>query len=176
MQELSATAKVILGMLHHGARSGYEIKQAVDRSTRFFWNASYGRIYPELKRLEELGLVEGTAEATGERARRSFALTATGRDALEGWMRERPAACEMRHEALLKVFFADALPPGERPQRLLDMAAGHREKLAELRAVEAGIPESARASSAVTALRFGIEFNEWVASWCEREAGDHDGT
>ena len=53
--ELSATAKVILGMLAARPRSGYEIKQLVDNSARFFWAASYGQIYPELKRLEDAG-------------------------------------------------------------------------------------------------------------------------
>ena len=54
--ELSATAKVILGMLAARPRSGYEIKQLVDNSARFFWAASYGQIYPELNRLEDAAL------------------------------------------------------------------------------------------------------------------------
>jgi DNA-binding PadR family transcriptional regulator len=49
--ELTHTAYVVLGMLRHEPRSGYEIKTVVDKSTRFFWAASYGQIYPELKRL-----------------------------------------------------------------------------------------------------------------------------
>ena len=53
--ELSKTAYVILGMLRLGKRTGYEIKSRVDVSTRFFWAASYGQIYPELKRLEDAG-------------------------------------------------------------------------------------------------------------------------
>ena len=57
--ELSPTAYVILGMVSREPRSGYEIKAAVDSTTRFFWAASYGQIYPELKRLSEAGLVEG---------------------------------------------------------------------------------------------------------------------
>ena len=43
--DLSPTAYVILGMVSREARSGYEIKAAVDGSTRFFWAASYGQIY-----------------------------------------------------------------------------------------------------------------------------------
>ena len=43
-----------------GPKSGYEIKGLVDRSTRFFWAASYGQIYPELRRLSDAGLIEGT--------------------------------------------------------------------------------------------------------------------
>ena len=57
------TAYVILGMLAWRPMSGYDIKATVDRSTRLFWAASYGQIYPELRRLAEAGLVEGEAES-----------------------------------------------------------------------------------------------------------------
>ena len=48
--ELSPTAKVILGTLRMRPRSGYEIKGFIDKSTRFFYSAGFGSIYPELKR------------------------------------------------------------------------------------------------------------------------------
>ncbi len=47
--DLSPTAYVILGMVSGEPRSGYEIKALVDNTTRFFWAASYGQIYPELR-------------------------------------------------------------------------------------------------------------------------------
>ena len=56
--QLTPTARVILGVLGLGPRTGYDIKKLTDVSTRFFWSASYGQIYPELKRLEAAGLVE----------------------------------------------------------------------------------------------------------------------
>ena len=62
MSTLTPTARVILGMLALGARTGYDIKRAIDLSTRFFWGASYGQIYPELHRLEERGLVRATPD------------------------------------------------------------------------------------------------------------------
>ena len=65
--ELSPTAHVILGTLGWRPMSGYEIKSVVDKSTRFFWAASYGQIYPELKRLSETGLVQGIDSPTGGR-------------------------------------------------------------------------------------------------------------
>jgi len=51
--DLTPTAYVVLGMIRLGKTNGYEIKQLVDQSTRLFWAASYGQIYPELKRLEK---------------------------------------------------------------------------------------------------------------------------
>ena len=68
--EFSPTAYVILGMLAWGPLSGYDIKAVVDRSVRFFWAASYGQIYPELKRLSEAGLIEGEAEPARPQAHR----------------------------------------------------------------------------------------------------------
>ena len=53
--ELNPTAYVILGMLGLRPMCGYEIKPLVDNSTRFFWAASYGQIYPELRRLSDAG-------------------------------------------------------------------------------------------------------------------------
>ena len=67
----NAVTPVILGLLSLGPRSGYEIKTTVDRSTRFFWAASYGQIYPELRRLERDGLIEGEDAPNGGRPRRS---------------------------------------------------------------------------------------------------------
>ena len=77
--EVSSTGYVILGMLGKGPMSGYEIKALVDRSTRFFWAASYGQIYPELRRLAAAGLIEGEARPTGGRKRTVYHLTGTGR-------------------------------------------------------------------------------------------------
>ena len=171
--ELTPTAKVILGMLSIRPQSGYEIKSFVDRSTRFFWAASYGQIYPELRKLERAGLVEGTDAPTGDRKRTVYHLTAGGEEALRAWLQVPPEVLEMRHEGMLKVFFADALPPDQRVGRLLDMREQHLEKLAALRAVEESATKSEQ-SSTYLILRFGIEFNRWIADWCERAARDLD--
>ena len=79
MSSLSPTARVILGLLAWRPRTGYEIKQVTDQSTRFFWGASYGQIYPELRRLEADGLVESREEPRGRVPRRVYSLTKAGR-------------------------------------------------------------------------------------------------
>src|SRR5437763_9646562 len=82
----NAVTPVVLGLLDHGPRSGYDIKAVVDRSTRFFWAASYGQIYPELRRLEHDGLIESESAPRGARERRVYRLTAAGREALTAWL------------------------------------------------------------------------------------------
>src|SRR4051795_8957092 len=108
---MSSITPVILGLLAHQPFSGYDMKQVVDRSTRFFWAASYGQIYPELRRLEREGLVEGEDAPNGSRPRRLYRLTPIGREELDAWLRrEGQVTLELRDESLLRIFFADALP------------------------------------------------------------------
>src|SRR5213080_4820609 len=135
--ELSPTARVLLGMIRKGRRTGYEIKQLVDVSTRFFWAASYGQIYPELRRLEEEGLIEGEDAPNGGRGRRVFKLTAAGREALEAWLLGSTVTIEYRDESLLRLFFADALPREQALQLLEGRKRGHEAYLEVLRAIEA---------------------------------------
>src|SRR5260370_32089198 len=85
-QGLTPTGRVILGMIAFGKRTGYDIKTFVDKTTRYFWAASYGQIYPELKRLEERGLARGRPEPSGERARTVYELTEAGEAGLKAWL------------------------------------------------------------------------------------------
>ena len=164
--DLSPTAYVILGMLRTGPKSGYEIKALVDNSTRFFWAASYGQIYPELRILAEAGLVEGTDAPRDGRRRTVYAITAAGRKELRAWLREPPATYELRDEGLLKLFFAGALPPEEAVSTLRAMSEHRLAQAEQLRQIE---PMAvATGGFPLIVLRGGIEYNEYFAGWCER--------
>jgi len=166
MEQLSPTAYVILGMLGWRPMSGYDIKAIVDHSTRFFWAASYGQIYPELRRLADAGLVEGEAQQESGRRRTAYSLTAAGREALQGWLAREPRTFEQRDEGLLKLFFAAAAP--ETAAATLDAKrAYHEGKLEQLREIEAGAKPVGFTG---LVLRYGIESSEWMVDWCEREA------
>ena len=178
--ELSATGKVILGMLAARPRSGYEIKQLVDSSARFFWAASYGQIYPELKKLEKDGLIAGDDSSNGARQRTTFRLTAAGRRAAREWIAEPPEVLEARDEGLLKLFFAGSIEPGRAAEIARERAAISRAKAAELRAIWDAVdregkldgPESEPDIGSLTVLRYGIEMSEAAADWFERAAED----
>jgi PadR family transcriptional regulator AphA len=169
--ELSPTAYVILGMVSREPRSGYEIKALVDETTRFFWAASYGQIYPELKRLSEAGLVEGVDSPRGDRKRTLYAITAEGGKALREWLRRPPQTFEMREEGLLKLFFSGVLP-AEQAAETLSWMREHRLGIAQrLHEMEPHAQAKLDASDdpfPLMVLQGGIEFNEWFADWCER--------
>jgi DNA-binding PadR family transcriptional regulator len=170
--EHSKTAYVILGMLSLGKRTGYEIKSLVDVSTRFFWAASYGQIYPELKRLEQAGLIRGERDATDGRRRKAYELTDAGREALHEWLTsDAPNVRELRHEGILKLFFSDALGPEEQLEQIRRIRREHEEVRDRLREIE---PEAREADEAkglrftLLTLDWGISYQGAIIDWCER--------
>jgi DNA-binding PadR family transcriptional regulator len=165
--ELSPTAYVILGFVRNEPRSGYEIKALVDHSTRFFWAASYGQIYPELKRLAEAGLIVGSDSPTGGRRRTVYEITADGEEELRAWLRQKPETFEVRDEGLLKLFFAEALSREEAVEILREMRAQRLAAHEQLREIEKLKGEIADPFPMIV-LQSGLEFTRWFAEWCER--------
>jgi DNA-binding PadR family transcriptional regulator len=163
----NAITPVILGLLAMRPLSGYDIKAVVDRSTRFFWAASYGQIYPELRRLEADGLVKGEDVPKGGRQRRVYSLTAAGREALVEWLLGRTVTIELRDESLLRLFFADALPKEQALDLLEARKGGHEQYLETLRAIDARPGQDPQFVDLV--LRWGIDYNEWGAQWCQQQ-------
>lgn len=173
----TGTRQVILGILQWGPRSGYEIKQLVDRSTRFFWAASYGQIYPELQRLERDGLIEGEADVESARRRRPWRLTDAGRAALIEWLvADDEPLLEMRDEGMLRFFFAQALPRAE-AQALAARLRRRHERLAErLEQVREDVYGAGRGEPGFPreSLEQGIAMQHSTAAWyadAERRLG-----
>jgi DNA-binding PadR family transcriptional regulator len=112
--ELTPTARTILGFLSLHPRSGYEIREAAKRSVSFFWGVSDGQLYPQLKVLADRGLIAARPSATTEpRARQVWELTDAGRQAFLDWLRAPSAALRTRDENLVKILFAAQLDPAE---------------------------------------------------------------
>jgi PadR family transcriptional regulator, regulatory protein AphA len=165
--QLSPTAKVILGMLRMAPRSGYEIKSFVDDSTAFFYPAGYGSIYPELRKLRDAGLVQGSEDPAGDRRRVVYALTAAGEAALEDWLGTETGPCELRDEGLLQLFFS--ADPEQAAEALERKAAEHAAMIDRLGAVE----EMARGADTPfphMTLRYGVGLHEYSRKWCEQQA------
>jgi DNA-binding PadR family transcriptional regulator len=171
MSNLTPTAKVILGFLRLGARTGYDIKRVTELSVQLFWGASYGQIYPELRRLEEVGLVR-SKPLEGARKRREYRLTSLGERALHEWLTDADELLfDYRDEALLKLFFGELLTRAEVLttvrarrewiRRSLDMFRGEIEPRAR-----DGVAEGEELPYLV--YRYGVGFLEWMDRWYRR--------
>jgi DNA-binding PadR family transcriptional regulator len=163
---LTNTGRVLLGMIAEGHGTGYAIKAEIERSTRMYWGASIGGIYPELRGLEEAGLVRSRDDFRGEVRRHAYSLTAAGRTALREWLGDTgEPLLELRHEALLKLRFAGVLPEAEQLEVLSSMRDVHETRLAELDELLADGEFDDPLHR--LAIEFAAGWHAWARDWCE---------
>ena len=120
-----------LGVLSMGERSGYEIKKTLEESFHHFFRASYGSIYPALAELERSGHLEGReVSQEGRPAKKVYAITRTGRDALGGALAGEEPRHVVRSEFLVLMYFAHLLPPSRLAEVIDSMIVRFRDGLA----------------------------------------------
>jgi PadR family transcriptional regulator AphA len=163
--DLNNTARVLLGMIAEGHATGYAIKAEIERSTRLYWGASVGGIYPELRRLTEAGLVSVCDDPRGGTRRHAYSLTDAGAEALTDWLTDTSEpVLEMRSEPLLRLRFAGVLDPEQRLGVVRQMRDAYESRAAEVhRRLELG--EFDDPFHRMTA-EFGLAYYEWGRDWC----------
>ncbi len=101
----------LLGFLKYDPKTGYELKQTMDKSTGHFWHAKQSQIYTTLKKLEKDKLVHSHPEPQESRPdRRVYAITESGEEALQEWLLQPVTKLDTtKHLLLLKLFFSGKL-------------------------------------------------------------------
>ena len=56
---------IILGLLNHKELAGYDLKKLFESEVSDFWSSNHSQIYPELRRMEEKGLITSHSETVG---------------------------------------------------------------------------------------------------------------
>jgi PadR family transcriptional regulator, regulatory protein AphA len=108
---LTETSYAILGHLSLRRWTAYELSRSINRSLRWFWSRAESRIYAEVNRLADHGLVTAHRTAVGARPRTAYAITTKGRRALAEWLgapTSGPDGFTLHFESLLRVHLARA--------------------------------------------------------------------
>lgn len=75
---------LILSLIEHRARHGYEISKLIEDRSGGILTFNVASFYPMLYRLEQRGLIAGRwVEKAGQRRRRYYKLTAAGKEMLK---------------------------------------------------------------------------------------------
>ncbi|MBF6148787.1 PadR family transcriptional regulator [Nocardia nova] len=134
---LPATSWAVLGMLSFGEElTGNELKKWADWSIGFFyWSPSVSQIYGELKKLEDLSLVQSRLVADeGVRNRRLYRITEDGLRALRNWSRDADVDMPvLKHGVMLRLWMGHL----HDPEQLKRIVRTHIDNLRE-RARRAG--------------------------------------
>lgn len=160
---LNATAASLLGFLHEGSKTGWDLVVTAQERIGKFWSITTSQVYRELAAMERAGLIE--AGERGTRERKPYTLTDEGRRAFADWIERDPAAENIRYPLLLTVAFGAHLPP-ERLDAMLDShRTAHEHQLAEY---EREVEVHSSNEYALATLDFGIVYERAVLEWFDR--------
>lgn len=166
MIDLNPTAASLLGFLHEGEFSGYELVKVARRLIGDFWSLTQSQVYRELAVLARRGLVE--VGEVGVRSRRPYRLTDAGRAAFAEWICQPPGPEQIRYPLLLTLAFGSRLPADQLLQFVADHRRLHEQRVREYRTLEATLPLDAYQRAT---LAFGLRYEQAVLEWMDELPG-----
>ncbi|MGO0861788.1 PadR family transcriptional regulator [Clostridioides difficile] len=101
---------IILGFLMEKELSGYDLKQRMSTSTSYFFDASFGSIYPALKRLEEKGYIYYREVIDGGKLKKLYSITDIGKSYFLEWLEKPIKFSKTKQDHLVNIFFYEYLP------------------------------------------------------------------
>jgi DNA-binding PadR family transcriptional regulator len=163
---------IILGMLGTGqAMTGYELKKCITAGGGVFYRASYGSLYPALKKMEERGFVvmaQGTK--TNGRGQKAYAITPKGKQAFHDWLRAPIEINEGTAAHLAKVYFFDRLDEESRRSHLIAYEEANNRYLQSLMALYRDFTarhDKEENYYMFSTLYYGIVSIGQIVTWCQ---------
>jgi DNA-binding PadR family transcriptional regulator len=101
----------LLCLLTARPMTGYDLAKQFDVSVGHLWQAPHSQIYPELRRLEEDGLVQATDVPRGRAVKRAYSITDAGRAEVARWVVEIAPSSRVREADYVKAAFLEFATP-----------------------------------------------------------------
>ena len=121
----------ILGLLHYRNMHGYRIKEHIERNFGHMWSINYGQIYPNLKKLQDDGLILMAGVVQNDEKgppRKLYAITEKGRREFTDWLDTSPEkSMLLRDPFLMRFVFYGFGDPG-RAVEIIDKQVKRYEK------------------------------------------------
>lgn len=154
---LTDTSYLVLGLVaKEGPVTSYDLKRLVNESVGYFWSFPHSQLYAEPVRLADAGLLEQTQEQGGRR-RRTYEITAAGRQALSSWLADPDCGMrELRDLGLLKLFFAQLATPEDVAAMARAQVAAHRERLSLYERIEEQLAAEPDRDPGSLSVRMGL--------------------
>ncbi len=162
--ELNATQASLLGLLHDGPATGWDLIEEVRRGLARFWNVTTSHVYRELKTLETRKLIR--AGKPGPRDKQPFVVTAAGRRAFSQWIHQEPGPEQIRVPLLVTLWFAKHLDEKTLATFLANHRVEHDDRLREYETILGAIDDSSSSDPHVRAVvEFGIAYEQAFLQW-----------
>ena len=125
----------ILGLLNQKNMTGYDITKEFEETLCEFWSAKHSQIYPELKSLNEQGMVEYKIEISGTvLEKKLYSITELGKKDFMKWLESViNIPPTFKDEFRLQLFFSDCLSEEMRINLITNHLNQHKERLEHLK-------------------------------------------
>ncbi len=157
--DLNPTQGSLLGFLHEGPKTGWDLLRTVESGLFRFWNVTPSHVYRELRVLEGRGLI--AAGELGVRDRRPFAITPAGKKAFREWIKQEPGPEQIRFPLLVTLWFGRHLDNATLSRLLRANREDHERRL---RLYERTTPADPHTGAVLT---FGIAYEKAVLGWLD---------
>lgn len=164
---LNATAASLLGFLHEGSMTGWDLVVVAQQRIGNFWTLTQSQVYRELTAMAKAGLV--TVGRPGPRDRKPYSITAEGRAAFREWIDQEPGLEQIRFPLLVTIMFARHLSVDRLAEMVATHRAAHAERLANYERAAGEIRDrSAVDPSRLATLEFGLRYERAVLEWFDQ--------
>ena len=96
---------IILGMLMQKEMSGYDLKQWMAECTSYFFDASFGSIYPALKRMEQKGYIIYRESVEDGKFKKLYSISDLGKEYFLHWLEQPIEFVKANHNYLVNIYF-----------------------------------------------------------------------
>ena len=155
---------IILGFLLEKEMTGYDIRQKITLSTANFYDASFGSIYPALKRLEANNIIASKKSIKNGKLKNIYHILDPGRQTFLNWVKEPLRLHKSRNEYLLKIFFYRYLSKEEVLIRITQFIKLLLEQKSNLTKIETLVTSKADFFQLST-LRYGLDSYQFLIDW-----------
>ena len=170
---LNATAASLLGFLHEGPMTGWDLFETARERIGDFWTVTRSQVYRELTAMASEGLVE--AGAREARDRRPYTLTDAGRASFSEWVVQVPGPESIRFPLLLTLAFGHHVTTERMAEFVSDHRIVHEERLDSYEKAHAELVAGGADPYALATLQFGLAYEKAVLSWFDGLAAEVGG-
>lgn len=153
---------VIEGFLMRYDMSGYDIKQTIDGIK--YYNASYGSIYPTLKKMEAEGLISSKEIIEAGKYKKIYSINEAGKSRFLEWLQKPPEILKSDNEHLVKLSFYEFLTK-DKLKELIPALIRKIHNLARRYEVMASVLEKDMDVYQLATLKFNVDYYRFMKEW-----------
>ena len=118
---------VVLGLLNNKELTGYEIKEIFESQLKYFFDGSFGMIYPLLRKLEKQGFIKKRRVLqTNKPNKNVYSITSAGKKEFHNYLASETADEVYKSDFLMRLYFGRNLKK-EKIRKLIQLEISKKE-------------------------------------------------